>query len=474
MKRYFQEGNRFLGDNTDALIRHYIGRDATTAFVRTPQHLAKMKCMLELFTVGVMDAQTIGCIASNVLMMTSLFAVLAIVMTRFVLAIGFSWFISRKLGRIISKADKEKNEAIAKAASQEFVTNRRLLPKTSRFSSRHTAHLHQASPVIRPAVLPLKKEASISSTSSSSSSSSDVPIKEAVSSATLFSASNDHLSLGHQSGPSSVHSQLLKDAFEYDDPTSLPTIILVTCYSEEEEAIRCTLDSVAGTDFPEERKLIVVIADGLITGSGNLKSTPDIILEMIEMHPSQRLPAQPQAYFAIADGQKQFNMAQVYSGYYHYERQRVPTIVVVKCGGPQEINGAKPGNRGKRDSQIILMSFLSKVLFDERMSPLEYNLFESIQLLTGHTADRFELVLMVDADTKVMPDALKRMVTCMYQDNMIMGLCGETRIANKASSWITMIQVFEYYISHHLSKAFESVYVIHLFHEDAPSLMKQI
>lgn len=67
---------------------------------------------------------------------------------------------------------------------------------------------------------------------------------------------------------------------------------------------------------------------------------------------------------------------------------------------------------------------------------------------------------------------------------MIMGLCGETRIANKRQSWVTMIQVFEcvftllsfrssqfhkansrphlssrrYFISHHLSKAFESVF----------------
>ena len=38
-----------------------------------------------------------------------------------------------------------------------------------------------------------------------------------------------------------------------------------------------------------------------------------------------------------------------------------------------------------------------------------------------------------------------------------MGLCGETRIANKRDSWVTSIQVFEYYISHHLGKGFESV-----------------
>ncbi|CAG8792306.1 10571_t:CDS:1, partial [Cetraspora pellucida] len=39
-----------------------------------------------------------------------------------------------------------------------------------------------------------------------------------------------------------------------------------------------------------------------------------------------------------------------------------------------------------------------------------------------------------------------------------MGLCGETKIANKRDSWVTAIQVFEYYISHHLGKGFESVF----------------
>jgi len=39
-----------------------------------------------------------------------------------------------------------------------------------------------------------------------------------------------------------------------------------------------------------------------------------------------------------------------------------------------------------------------------------------------------------------------------------MGVCGETRIANKRQSWVTAIQVFEYFISHHMAKAFESVF----------------
>src|SRR2546421_4734197 len=46
----------------------------------------------------------------------------------------------------------------------------------------------------------------------------------------------------------------------------------------------------------------------------------------------------------------------------------------------------------------------------------------------------------------------------MCNDTLIMGICGETKIANKRDSWVTAIQVFEYYISHHLGKGFESIF----------------
>ena len=68
------------------------------------------------------------------------------------------------------------------------------------------------------------------------------------------------------------------------------------------------------------------------------------------------------------------------------------------------------------------------------------------------------MATQVDADTKVFPDSLRYLVNCMHHDDKIMGCCGETRIANKRQSWVTTIQVFEYFISHHLAKAFESVF----------------
>lgn len=74
---------------------------------------------------------------------------------------------------------------------------------------------------------------------------------------------------------------------------------------------------------------------------------------------------------------------------------RTPTIIVVKCGMPGEAKDKKPGNRGKRDSQLILMNFFSRVTYNDRMSPLDFDIFRKIQTLMGVTPDYFEVCLMV-------------------------------------------------------------------------------
>ncbi|CAG8668926.1 7325_t:CDS:2 [Rhizophagus irregularis] len=236
-------------------------------------------------------------------------------------------------------------------------------------------------------------------------------------------------------------------------------LLLVTCYSEGESSMRTTLDSLACSDYSDKHKLLLVIADGNITGSGNDRSTPQICKDLIEPFDlSDFEPPIPQSYLAIGDGEKQHNMAEVIIGYYNCDGHRVPICLINKVGTPEERKGSKAGNRGKRDSQLILMKWISNICFNERMTPLEFELFEKVRTLTGVTPDRYEMILMVDADTVVMKDSVSRMVAAMERDPTVMGLCGETKIVNKSTNWVTMIQVFEYYISHHLGKSFESMF----------------
>lgn len=96
----------------------------------------------------------------------------------------------------------------------------------------------------------------------------------------------------------------------------LYTILLITCYSEGEESLRCTMESMAATDYTDSRKLLFVIADGLITGKGNPKSTPDLLLDMIEIDHTFGMNPKPYSYIAVASGSKQHNMARVYVGHF--------------------------------------------------------------------------------------------------------------------------------------------------------------
>ena len=72
-------------------------------------------------------------------------------------------------------------------------------------------------------------------------------------------------------------------------------------------------------------------------------------------------------------------------------------IVVVKVGKPTE--RSKPGNRGKRDSQILLMHYLNRVHFDAPMSPLELEIYHQMRNVIGIDPAFYEYLFTVDADT---------------------------------------------------------------------------
>ncbi|KAJ2347822.1 Chitin synthase, class 6, partial [Coemansia erecta] len=238
------------------------------------------------------------------------------------------------------------------------------------------------------------------------------------------------------------------------EPGDRFVLMNVPCYTEGEESLKNTIDSMAKTKYDDKRKLLFIVCDGMIMGSGNDRPTPRIVLDILGVDRDQ--DSEALSYIALGEGSKEHNMAKVYSGLYEVSGHVVPYLVIAKCGTPQE--RTRPGNRGKRDSQIMLMGFFNKVHFDLPMTPLELEIYHQIKNVIGVNPSLYEYVLMIDADTVVMPDSLNRMVRSMLHDVKIMGLCGETRLANAKSSWITMMQVYEYFISHHLTKAFESLF----------------
>ncbi|KAG6917556.1 hypothetical protein DXG01_002025 [Tephrocybe rancida] len=228
----------------------------------------------------------------------------------------------------------------------------------------------------------------------------------------------------------------------------------VPCYTEGEDSLRRTIDSLAALNYDDKRKLIFIICDGNIIGSGNDRTTPRIVLDILGIDP--KLDPEPLLFKSVGEGSKALNYGKVYSGLYEFEGHVVPYMVVVKVGKPTE--RSKPGNRGKRDSQIMLLHYLNRVHFDAPMSPLELEIYHQMRNVIGIDPAFYEYIFTIDADTTVTPDALNRLVAMSADDSAVIGVCGETKLQNEEGSWWTMIQVYEYYISHHLSKAFESLF----------------
>ena len=214
-------------------------------------------------------------------------------------------------------------------------------------------------------------------------------------------------------------------------------ILMVPCYTEGTDSLTKTINSLSAFDYDDKRKLLFVICDGMIIGSGNDRPTPRIVLDILGVDSTQ--DPEPQAFHSLGEGNKQYNMGKVYSGLYQVAGRSIPFIVVVKCGSRTE--RVKPGNRGKRDSQLILMRFLNRVHFNTEFSPMELELYHQMKNVIGVSPSYYEYILMVDADTEAEPNALNRMLSVMIQDSKIIGLCGETKISNEKKSWVTMIQV---------------------------------
>ena len=172
-------------------------------------------------------------------------------------------------------------------------------------------------------------------------------------------------------------------------------ICQIPCYTEGEESLRRTIDSLSALNYDDKRKLLLLICDGNIIGTGNDRTTPRIVLDILGVDP--KLDPEPLLFKSIGEGSKQLNYGKVYSGLYEFEGHVVPYVVVVKVGKPTE--RTKPGNRGKRDSQILVMQYLNRVHFDAPMCPLELEIYHQMRNVIGIDPAFYEYIFTVDADT---------------------------------------------------------------------------
>ncbi|KAJ6448404.1 chitin synthase-domain-containing protein [Mycena sanguinolenta] len=190
-------------------------------------------------------------------------------------------------------------------------------------------------------------------------------------------------------------------------------IFQVPCYTEGDASLRRTIDPLAQLKYDDKRKLLLIICDGMIVGSGNNRPTLRIVLYVLGTDPS--LDPEPLSFLSLGQGMKQHNMGKVYSGLYECKGCIVPSLVLVKVGKPTE--RSRPGNRGKRDSQMVMMHFLNKM-------------YHQIKNFISVNPTFYEYVFLVDVATTVDQFSVNRLVSSMVHDKKLLRVCGETQLAN--------------------------------------------
>lgn len=262
------------GDAIDTAIRGLLaienargGKDATRLFVNRANLKAAMPCLKERYYAGNIDKVTPGCFVSQLFLYSSLIIIMTLVLARFAMACVFSWFMSARL------VEPPKN-----------------LGKN----------------VISPAVMPEGANVAVDSKNGTAPWAKNkrlnkiAPPPRSARSTTTTLVSND-------SGPSLITMAHIG--------AELFCVCLVTCYSEGEESIRGTLDSLSQTTYSDSRKLLFIVADGMITGAGEKRSTPDICVGLLDADPRFGNPT-PMGYIAVGLGAKAENRAMVYAGHY--------------------------------------------------------------------------------------------------------------------------------------------------------------
>lgn len=279
--------NPIPSDTVDAAIRQTLtkmpgdnGRDGTRLFFFYPETKAAVPCLLQRYYAGNIDKITPGCFVSQLVLYAGLIVILSLVMVRFIMACVFNWFISARLA-----------------------------------GPPDTMSLNRSA--ISPAVMPEGANVSIDNPNGTAPWASGKKLKVPSKSTRSLASTNTNSTLvSDGAAPIVSLSQIGAELF---------AVCLVTCYSEGEDSLRTTLDSISSTTYSDARKLIFVVADGMITGAGEKMSTPDICVSLLEADPRFGNPV-PMTYNAVGAGAKAENRAMIYAGHYSASH-----LVVFRC-----------------------------------------------------------------------------------------------------------------------------------------------
>lgn len=199
------------GSQVDHAIRNNLASDLSYALLYSKEGKEARKCIVSRYKVGIMETETGGCIADKMIMNLMLVVIIVMIVIRYSMALLFQWFISRRLTKPGGRSNWLAWRSIK--GGNEDPAN------------------HIPGPYNNYG--PMNNATATGSATSlgSGSSSRGTPAFSESSAVGLGGARSDIVT------------------------TELYTVLLVTCYSEGEEGLRITMDSLAETTYSKKHKV---------------------------------------------------------------------------------------------------------------------------------------------------------------------------------------------------------------------------
>ena len=152
---------------------------------------------------------------------------------------------------------------------------------------------------------------------------------------------------------------------------------------------------------------MVVVADGNITGRGENMSTPQILAKILGFDIDEKEDA---TYSYRCIGKLRKNLANVYFGTYEKGGKSLKYIVIVKCGVESEQGSGRSGNRGKRDSQLIITGLFNRIHHERELCALDTAINQALNTLQVPGYE-IEHLMTIDADTRVEASSIHHIPT---------------------------------------------------------------
>ncbi|KAJ3172421.1 hypothetical protein HDU88_005743 [Geranomyces variabilis] len=244
-------------------------------------------------------------------------------------------------------------------------------------------------------------------------------------------------------------------------------VVLIPVYNESAVTMQKAIESAVNSDYAADRKLIVVVVDGLAVQPGESHRDAATAVRGILGY-AGKVPAEVE-YESVGTGARRLNVAQVYAGRFNNGNAAtaaVPYVVIVKSGARGETR--VPGTRGKRDSMLILMQYLSAIVGAGGedalggtnnyyyLSPLERALHTALTDDLALDPHEFEYLTVMDGDTTMSRDAMTALAGVLRREHATLAVHGCMYPASMKMTFWSLLQAYPWFHTHHLAPALDS------------------